>query len=336
MKFAFIEPGPQLQVVNGNGGYLIPGLWDMKTHVKGLPAESQKALFDLYVANGVTGVRDLNTIDEVQDPPDLSDLRPEIEPANPLWLQRMNPAEIRGSWGHTVEDLNEILAACCSGQDEDQSSTRGHDHRRSTDTAAEFSSETAQKIFIEISDQATWVVPGLVAEERADAVAAHGSPAQEMIAAPAPFAGKTALSSTDPLARDIELVRSMHRVGVQFLAGTGGELKSLLKTTVAEELELLVRGGLTPLEALQSATINPALCVAKLNKYGVVEADHVANLVLLGGNPLQDIRNTHNVAAVVLRGQYLARPELDAMLADAENGIRGSENAESVQVPTRR
>jgi hypothetical protein len=67
-----------------------------------------------------------------------------------------------------------------------------------------------------------------------------------------------------------------------------------------------------------------------------VEADHVANLVLLGGNPLQDIRNTHNVAAVVLRGQYLARPELDAMLADAENGIRGSENAESVQVPTRR
>ena len=86
-----------------------------------------------------------------------------------------------------------------------------------------------------------------------------------------------------------------------------------------EELELLVRSGLSPLQALQSATFNPALFEQKLDRFGAIEKGHMADLVMLDGNPLADIRNTRKIAAVVLGGHYFSRTELDRMLRDAED-----------------
>ena len=51
---------------------------------------------------------------------------------------------------------------------------------------------------------------------------------------------------------------------------------------------------------------------------GVVEKGHVADLVLLNGNPLEDIRNTEKIAGVALRGRYFSRENLDKMLVQAE------------------
>ena len=81
------------------------------------------------------------------------------------------------------------------------------------------------------------------------------------------------------------------------------------------ELEWLVKSGLSPAQALQSATFNPALFLAKLDKFGVVEPGRAADLVLLEANPLEDIRNTREIAAVVVGGRYYSRQELDKMLA---------------------
>jgi len=191
-------------------------------------------------------------------------------------------------------------------------------------TASEFSSEAARKTFTEISDHATWVVPGLVAEK--DAVDSSGLQPSLQVTKPESSPHEAA-ALPRKLLREIELVRNMHRVGVQFLAGTGGNLNRRGSHTIPEELELLVKSGLSPLEALQSATINPTLCMANLNKYGVVEAGHIADLVLLRANPLVDIRNTSDISAVVLRGEYLPRADLDAMVATARSGIRGEESA---------
>ena len=80
-------------------------------------------------------------------------------------------------------------------------------------------------------------------------------------------------------------------------------------------MEWLVKSGFGATQALQSATFNPALFLAKLDKFGVVETGHAADLVLLEANPLEDIRNTREIAAVVVAGQYYSRPELDKMLA---------------------
>ena len=100
---------------------------------------------------------------------------------------------------------------------------------------------------------------------------------------------------------DIQLVHDMHRHGVQFLEGSDGPDPFVFPGfSLHNELELLVRSGLTPLQALQTATFNPALFMQKLDRYGIIEHGHVADLVLLDANPLIDISNTRKISAVVL------------------------------------
>ena len=85
-----------------------------------------------------------------------------------------------------------------------------------------------------------------------------------------------------------------------------------------EQLESLVKDGLSPFRALQSATFNAALYMAKLDKYGVIERGHIADMILLEENPLEDIRNMRKIVAVVLRGTYYSRPQLDGLRAKAQ------------------
>jgi adenine deaminase len=84
---------------------------------------------------------------------------------------------------------------------------------------------------------------------------------------------------------------------------------------VHDELALLVRGGMSTLGALQAATINPARFLGLTQTLGTVAADKEADLVLIEGNPLDDIGQLKRIRAVVVRGQVLDRPALDALLA---------------------
>jgi imidazolonepropionase-like amidohydrolase len=82
-------------------------------------------------------------------------------------------------------------------------------------------------------------------------------------------------------------------------------------------MELLVRAGLTPLEALQASTINPAIFLGEEKNSGTVESGKLANLVLLEANPLTNIRNTQRINAVILKGQYLSKRRLHDLLDQA-------------------
>ena len=81
------------------------------------------------------------------------------------------------------------------------------------------------------------------------------------------------------------------------------------------ELERLVEAGLTPLEALQTATLNPARVLDMTDSLGTVEAGKLADLILLDADPLADIRTTHKILAVVANGRLYRRAELDQLLA---------------------
>lgn len=107
------------------------------------------------------------------------------------------------------------------------------------------------------------------------------------------------------LERYKKLVGEMHRAGVEFLAGTdsGPNTPASPGTSLHDELELFVESGFTPMEALQTATRNPARYLGKLQEMGTLEPGKVADLVLLNGNPLDDIRNTRKISLVVLRGR---------------------------------
>ncbi len=113
-----------------------------------------------------------------------------------------------------------------------------------------------------------------------------------------------------------KLVGDMHRAGVQFLAGTDTSLNNpvIPGKGLHQELALLVESGLTPREALETATVNPARYFGTLNQMGTIEAGKAADLVLLDANPLVNIHNTEKIRGVVMRGRYFSRAELDGML----------------------
>lgn len=119
--------------------------------------------------------------------------------------------------------------------------------------------------------------------------------------------------------KNLEQVGAMRRAGVRFLAGTDAlNPFAFPGFSLHDELELLVEGGLTPLEAIQSATVNPAEYMGQSREVGTVDVGKAADLVLLDGNPLENIGNTKRIAAVVIGGRLLQRGELDRMLGEAE------------------
>ena len=119
--------------------------------------------------------------------------------------------------------------------------------------------------------------------------------------------------------KELDLVRAMHRAGVQFLAGTDSPNPYCFPGfSLHDELELLVHAGFTPLEALQAATRNPAVFLGKIEDFGTVERNKIADLVLLDANPLDDIRNTRKIAAVVVGGKLLSKESLQKMLDEIE------------------
>ena len=114
----------------------------------------------------------------------------------------------------------------------------------------------------------------------------------------------------------LEIVRLMHGVGVQFLAGTDNPgAYTFPGFSLHDELALLVEAGLSPLQALQTATLLPARYLSATDSLGHIATGKVADLVLLDANPLQDIRNTRRINAVVMQGRYFDQAVLEQLLS---------------------
>jgi imidazolonepropionase-like amidohydrolase len=115
-------------------------------------------------------------------------------------------------------------------------------------------------------------------------------------------------------------VRMLNEAGVLLLAATDVGVPMLVPGfSLHEELVLLVGAGLTPLEALRTATLNPARVLGLADSLGTVEAGKLADLVLLEGNPLADIANTQRIRAVVGNGRLYRRSDLNRLLDEARS-----------------
>lgn len=116
-----------------------------------------------------------------------------------------------------------------------------------------------------------------------------------------------------------DILRQLHRAGVPLLAGTDAPIPYVIPGfSLHEELAAMVGAGLTPLEALRTATLNPAKFLNATDSLGTVAPGKLADLVLLDGDPLRDIRNTARIAAVVTNGRYLDRASLEALIGFVE------------------
>jgi hypothetical protein len=114
-------------------------------------------------------------------------------------------------------------------------------------------------------------------------------------------------------AKMVQFVGMMYRAGVPLVAGTD----ELAGFTIQAELELLVKAGLTPAQALQVATRNGALYTRTSSERGSVAPGKLADLVLVDGDPTTNIGDIRKVAAVITRGYLVYPQEVDKTLGIA-------------------
>jgi imidazolonepropionase-like amidohydrolase len=113
---------------------------------------------------------------------------------------------------------------------------------------------------------------------------------------------------------DRKLTGEMHRAGVRLLAGSDSLDRYVFPgSSLHNELRELVAAGLTPQEALQTATKNPAEFLGRSDE-GTLASGRRADMVLLDANPTQEITNTQKISGVILAGRFLQRKDLDELL----------------------
>ena len=204
-----------------------------------------------------------------------------------------------------------------------------------------FDPERAETLFALLSKNQTWQCPTLVWERGGNLIDetdfAHDTRAKYV---PAYWKDVTWKRFTDEVehdfntddlatrkrfvAKELEVVNAMHKAGIPFLAGTDTPpgVYVFPGFSLHEELQRFVAAGFTPLEALQTATWNPAKFLGKEKELGTIEKGKLADLVLLDANPLDDIRNTQKIAGVIADGRYFSRADLEKMLANVEEAAK--------------
>jgi imidazolonepropionase-like amidohydrolase len=246
----------------------------------------------------------------------------------------------------SMEHLHGVVLSCSAREDELRSemlkggaNLPGDDRLRLEmhEAAASYDDRKAAPIFAHLAKNKTWQVPTLVV--RVPYVQSFDTrittdPRLKYIPPSAQQRWtEEAKSSTDgattakTFEKQSQIVGVMQRAGVPILAGTDAawyQPYTYAGFSLHDELALLVRAGLTPMESLQTATINPARFLGMEKDLGTIEKGKIANLVLLDADPLADIHNTTKISKVFPAGKEFDRPALDQMLQDAEAAAKSA------------
>jgi imidazolonepropionase-like amidohydrolase len=123
------------------------------------------------------------------------------------------------------------------------------------------------------------------------------------------------------------LTTALNDSGVILLLGTDASAAGMYPGASAHlELRELVEAGLTPYEALATGTRNPGAFIAKhveiREPFGIVAAGQRADLILVDGNPLEDIANASNIVGVMVRGQWISIADLKELRAELVSRYR--------------
>jgi imidazolonepropionase-like amidohydrolase len=179
---------------------------------------------------------------------------------------------------------------------EDQEDVR---ERRTEEAFNKLGGEEGARVFARLVKNGTWYDPTLISLYRVKGAAYEKALAPKLL----------------------PVVSKLHQASIALLTGSdfGGKESGIRPGfDLHDELVLFVRAGMTPMQALQAATLNPAKCLNVIDSLGTVEKRKIADLVLLEADPLQEIGNTRKIAAVVVGGRLLLKKSLEKMLAGVE------------------
>ena len=255
----------------------------------------------------------------------------------------VSAAEASDAGQRSIEHLTRLLMACSSREAEilrgledtgkSVVTARAAGFRADAEAAESYDPRKASALLRRFHDNGTWQCPTLVQLRRFALVEDAALADDERLRfIPLSVRERWRSALAGPLAenapylkrsfpKQAELVAAMRAARVPILAGTDsgwGNPYTFAGFSLHDELALLNRAGLSPMEALQSATSSPARFLGLQDKLGTVEKGKTADLVLLEANPLDDIANTRKIAAVVVNGRYLSKVELQRMLSDVE------------------
>jgi imidazolonepropionase-like amidohydrolase len=254
-----------------------------------------------------------------------------------------SPLEAVAGGQRTIDHLTLVLESCIPGaltwthaQPDADSLALLMDGRLAA-ALGSYDEAACDALFKRFATAGTWHIPTLVQMRGAFALddpAVVDSPDVALVPAAVrrEWADYRAAAKPDELragmavyARMLRLVGDMHRAGVRLLAGTDASTEPFVVPGAAlhEELALFVEAGLTPLEALRTATTDAARYAGDDPMRIGFRVGAPADLVLLAADPRRDIRNTRTIAWVIQRGVAYNRSTLDARLASARGDKRG-------------
>lgn len=335
-----------VQVIEAQGKYLVPGFWDMHAHVD----ERAKAWYPLFIAHGITGIREMaqrfphgtdsfrvwqrEVAAGTRVGPRSAGTSADLTNANGITIETPKDADrvidslkkagIDFLKYHDDNGDPELYFAMLRAAKRNGMPLVGHLSQFVTDEQAsdsgQLSIEHAQENHQCWPDFPGWPEP-------------LGSPFAKKRCEPvvkAYMRNGTWMTPTlvvfyyqeDGQTQDAQhFLQTMYSLGFKnYLTGSdasqnGNVLGVPLQPgfSLQQEIVLLVGGGLTPLEALQATTLNPAKFLHATDSLGTVAAGKLADVVLLDDNPLTDIRNVLKIQAVVANGHYFDRPTLDKM-----------------------
>ena len=124
-----------------------------------------------------------------------------------------------------------------------------------------------------------------------------------------------------------QMVKGLSQAGVPLLVGTDLMIPGIFPGfSVHEEMVLWQQAGIPPLDVLRSATLIPAQFLGLADRLGSVKEGKTASLLLVRGNPLDDVRNAQQIEGVFLRGQYFNRKMLSSLLEEAKEAAQPAES----------
>ena len=378
------------KVIDGTNKYLIPGLWDMHVHLN----LDHEEYLPLYLANGVTGVREMNGMNrEWKEKKEGSWLAPRffmgsriIDGPKPTfeWIYSVSTEEearqavqemkedgydfiktlsllpediykaIAEECAHSnisfaghlpysvhpvqaaqmgqrcAEHLLFVQLACSEIEDSlrlnldkviksDASREVAVDsyHRLEHACVPTFSQSKADSLFSQLGRLDMWQCPTLIVFHDYiyyDEATFESDPRKKYFPDSRPDVDPMEARERFKLIfnKNMKLIPQMDAAGIRFLAGTDNEFRGF---ALHDELQLLNEAGLSPLRALQTATLNPAIFLGREDSMGTINENKIADLVILNSNPLDNIQNTRSINTVIYNGKIC---DIGKMLLDVE------------------